>query len=345
LGLAICKQLVEKMEGQIWLESQPGQGSRFSLVVHLPRYQGVQESGFIPNIRRDLGSKADVVTPERVKILQELRVLVVDRNASNRRILKAMFGGWGVQATSVADGDLALAQLREGVKRRRSFNLLVFEDRPEHAELSHYAEPGLSKILLVTLGRSPTLDAEKSGIACLLTKPVLATELAEAVIGLGVSEAPSAGPVALSATVNGRGIKILLAEDNMINAKVVSRILESLGFSVVHVANGQLALDELERNPYDLALMDVQMPVLDGLEATRRWRQREASTGRHLIMVALTANAMMGDRERCLEHGMDFYLTKPIHRDRLLEVLNQVRASQSSDVDAGVGELSPLEVV
>jgi PAS domain S-box-containing protein len=322
LGLAICRRLVEQMQGRIWLDSEPGQGSTFHFTVCLQRARG-------PVPRR-------VAAPPQA--LRGLSVLAADDNATNRRLLEAMLSAWGVDATIVADGRSAVTALEQARAAGRVFPLVLLDARMP--DLDGFAvaerirsEPGLAgvTVMLLTsdLMSGDIARCRKLGIARHLVKPLTPSELLNAVLlALGQSvETPLAtAPAEFDARRPSRRLRVLVAEDNAVNQLVIVRLLEKLGHVPVVANNGQEAVDAYEAQPYDLVLMDVQMPVMDGLAATATIRDREArhpARGR-LPIVALTAYALRDDRERCLAAGMDDYLTKPVKPAELAATLDRL---------------------
>ena len=314
LGLAICKRLVEQMGGEIGLESELGRGSTFRFTVRL---QGsVAADGSAPP------------RPPALVQLPPLHVLVVDDNETNRTILREQLSPWGLLATSVGDGPAALAQLRQAAARGEPFAAALLDRHMPGMDgltlaRTISADPVLGNtpmVLLTSLGEEDRRDVQAAGFQHVLTKPVRQSQLLAMlgnILGLQV-RVPTPPPVqtperrATAEPLLATGPRILVAEDTTINQLVARRMLERLGCHVDVVSNGREALHALASIPYALVLMDVQMPEMDGFEATAQIRQLEATLGRHTPVVAMTANAMKGDRERALAAGMDDYLSKPI---------------------------------
>ena len=332
LGLTICRQLVEKMGGKIWLESQPGQGSRFSFTVKLPNYHTETQEIDTPYhaFVRDL-DQPDLSAEDFANHIQGKRVLIIDDNASCRRVLKETLANWGIEAQVAVGPGPAMQMAREAQRRGKAFDLaLVDFQMPgcDGLELAQELPGSLTSVLMVTLGGPLHEQLNKTGVKKVAIKPLLSQELARILLRLfrqlPAASAFPAQPVQRS----GEPLKILIAEDNLVNAKVVSKMLQRLGHEVIHVVNGELAVDYLQQNEVDVVLMDVQMPVMDGFEATRRWRAIETTRATRVPIVALTGNAMSTDREMCLEAGMDLHLTKPIRLDLLDQMLTSLPPSR-----------------
>jgi PAS domain S-box-containing protein len=311
LGLTITRELVTRMGGRIEVRSEVGQGSCFE--VHLP---------WLP--------VGDPPSPRLAP--HPVRVLVVDDHPASRRAVCEALTHLGAQPTEASTAEAALAALRAALTAGQPHELLVTDlelggtsglELCEH--LAQHAGLGTRHrvLLTTTTQRADPKALARLGIHRTLTKPVAPWELREVLEQVeGTTPAHLAAPEGQPA-LPPRAFRVLLAEDNAINARVAVRLLEKLGHTILHVGDGQLAVEAVSSSRFDVVLMDMQMPNLDGLEATRRIRALEAPDAPRLPIIALTANAMKGDDTLCLEAGMDAYLTKPIEVNRLREALER----------------------
>ena len=320
LGLAISKRLAELMGGTIRAHSAgPGQGSTFFFTI-------VAALADLPQANRR-------ALPGRHPDLDGKRVLVVDDNATQRKLLSLQTGSWGMLPRDTESPAEALRWLRGG----EAFDLAVLDmHMPEMDGLAlaaeiHALRPALSLVLFSSLGRREAGDTEGLFKAC-LSKPLRQSQLFDTLVDLlGHGPAPQAAPAngkarAMDATLaTSHPLRILLAEDNVVNQKLALRLLQQMGYRADLASNGIEAIECIERQPYDVVLMDVQMPEMDGLEAARLITARWPAHARPRI-IAMTANAMQGDREACLAAGMDDYITKPIRVDRLIDSLARAEA-------------------
>jgi signal transduction histidine kinase/DNA-binding response OmpR family regulator len=320
LGLTISSRLVAFMGGKIWVESEVGQGSRFHFTAHF----GLQKL----TIR--------TVVPRDPMTLRDMRVLVVDDNATNRQILVKMLRNWHTNPTAVESGAQAIVMLREAQGLGRAYPLILLDAQMPEMDGFAFAEvvrrnPGWNGATIMMLSsagqRGDARRCRELGVAAYLTKPVRQGELLDAILtALGTKPSPQAAPVLVtrhSLRENSAHLRILLVEDNSVNQVFALRLLEKAGHTVALAGNGREALAVLEKQSCDLVLMDVQMPEMDGFEATAAIRAKEQGTRNHLRIIAMTAHAMVGDKERCLEAGMDDYISKPIRREELAELLKR----------------------
>jgi PAS domain S-box-containing protein len=322
LGLTISSRLVSMMDGKIWLESELGRGTQFHFTVRF----------------KHSGGKVPIATNAPADFLRGVKVLVADDNRTNLRILEAMLSRWQMNSRSVESGDDALAELSAAQQAGDPYALI----------LTDMNMPGMDGFTLIErIRQMPELftatvmmltsaghrgDAERCrdlGVSAYLLKPIRQSELHEAITRvLGSRGHQRPAPLVTRYTLQNpyaptEALRILLAEDNLVNQRLAKRLLEKRGHSVVVAANGREALAALEKESYDLVLMDIQMPEMNGMEATAQIREKEKLTGEHQPVVALTAHAMKGDQELCLAGGMDGYLAKPIRALELDQLLGQ----------------------
>jgi CheY-like chemotaxis protein/HPt (histidine-containing phosphotransfer) domain-containing protein len=333
LGLSISARLVELMGGTIWVESEADKGSVFHFTVQM----GLQKGPPVYHI------------PEKPANLEGLRVLVVDDNATNRRILEEMLRNWRMRPVT-ADGGPAALKLLDAASGNAPFRLLILDVNMPIMDGFEVAEriqdhPGFvgSPIMVLTSSgmRGDAARCRELGIAAYLTKPVKQSSLREAIMTvLGTTRPETAAPPLVTQYTlreEHRPLRVLLAEDNAVNRKIAVALLEKRGHTVVAVENGVETLTALEAQgeiPFDLVLMDLQMPKMDGFEATAAIRNKEPESKKHLPIIALTAHAMKGDREACLAAGMDGYVAKPLKADELFATIKEVIA-RHKDSESG----------
>lgn len=332
LGLAISSRLVEMMGGHIWVESEVDRGSTFH---------------FTARVCASTIARRDAATGE--VSLVGLPVLVVDDNATNRRILEKTLGNWGMEPTLADSGETALAVLRGARASGRRFDLVLTDAHmpgmdgfalAEH--IRQDVESVGATVMMLTSGgqRGDGARCRELGVAAYLTKPVRQAELKEAILMVLARRLGKAEAYALItrhtlresrvASLPTKPLRVLVAEDNPVNQRLAARLLEKRGVRTVLVGDGHEAVVALERQSFDLVLMDVQMPKMDGLEATAAIRKEEAKRGVHVPIVAMTAHAIKGDRERCLAAGMDAYVSKPISTEELFEVIGGLTKTSST---------------
>jgi CheY-like chemotaxis protein len=319
LGLAISSRLVAAMGGRIDVRSAPGQGSTFSFTARFGRGSGAAPSGINP-------AEAN---------LDGLSVLVVDDNATNRLILSENVAAWGMRPALADSAGRALGMLEEARRAGTPFDLALIDVHMPGGDGFTLVEqirrrPDLAglRVLLLTSGSRPgdLARARELGIDSCLTKPATPADLFAGIAALfpAGGRALDGSAASSSAPPSARPLRILVAEDNPVNQALLLGRLGREGHAVVLANNGSEAVEAWRREAFDLVLMDVQMPEMGGFEATALIRAREQGTGRHTPIVALTAHAMKGDRERCLRAGMDGYLSKPISVDELRRVLAEL---------------------
>jgi len=329
LGLAIALRLVELMNGRMWVQSEVGHGSTFFFTAGFDRPQAATQPPLL----------------DKTTALDGLHVLVVDDNATNRRILDEMLASWHMKPAAVADAEAALAALAAAVARQQPFDVILADRHMPGVDgfmlarrVRRDKQFGRTPIIMMmSVGDAKENDGRGLGVDAYLTKPVKHSDLLDALATLfRVStrrpreerrDQPSARPQ--------KRLRVLLAEDNLVNRKLVVRLLEKRGHQVHAVDNGRSAVTMIASTAagFDVVLMDLQMPEMSGFEATHAIREREHGSQTHVPIVALTAHAMAGDRERCLAAGMDGYLSKPIEVNDLIMTVERFGSDSAVPVD------------
>ena len=329
LGLSISARFVEMMEGKIWVESEPSVGSKFHFTARFKRSSNLNA----------------IVRPVASLSMADVAVLIVDDNATNRHVLMQEVSAWGMLASEATRGGDALRLLRSAAAEGKPFQILLSDMHMPEMDgftLAEHISGDKSltelRILILTSGgqRGDSARCRQLGIAAYLTKPLRQAELHSAIATVLASKSSGEEPAApitkhsLRETQSQR-LSVLVAEDNPVNQRVIKGLLERQGFTARIVSTGLDAVNAVREQTFDLILMDVQMPVMDGLEATAEIRRLEGQLGRRHNIVAMTANAMTGDRERCISAGMNDYLSKPIQVGRLKEILSSMQSATSEE--------------
>jgi two-component system sensor histidine kinase/response regulator len=333
LGLTISARLASMMGGRIWLKSEIGRGSRFYFTVRLGALDKTMESRSVAASRS----------------LRDVRILVVDDKQTSRQILQGTLNSWGAQTTCATSGSQALAKLAASLDAQKPYQVVVTDmHMPEMdgfglvTRIRSLSEMTSMPVLMLSSGaRRENADrCRQLGIGSFLSKPVRRKELLAAIVALLRRQTTPQGStevVAREFTSRSREVRILLAEDNRVNQAVASRLLAKLGYTLVIANNGQEAIDLLKQQTFDLVLMDVQMPEMDGISATKRIREYEKSTHGHIPIIAMTAHVMKEDRARCLAAGMDGYVTKPISSEEVeAAILTALDETPETDKDTSL---------
>ena len=337
LGLAISSQLVSLMGGELSVESEVGKGSRFHFSVKLPRQQN--------EIALPVASRLN---------LQSLPVLVVDDNEASGKILSEFLGRWGMVPRFAGSAPAALEEIDRAAAAGAAYPLVLIDSKMPgmdgFALVRQWKENSAStSAVVMMLSSTDQLEAaarcHELGIAGHVTKPVRQSELLDAIVtalGNGSDTSHFVRPVSEPALRAARPLRVLLAEDNAVNQRLAVRLLEKWGHTVVVAGNGLKAVETWEQEPFDLILMDVQMPEMSGIEATAVIRERERFAGARLPIIAMTAHAMEGDRDKCLAAGMDHYVTKPIDQRKLFEAVESFGGSSASEANVIMNDIDKV---
>jgi len=318
LGLSISKRLVELMGGEIGVESTAGKGSVFYFTVRL-----------------HCSAKAQTVENSNTLPFEGLRAFLIDDNATSQEFLQSYLASWGMK-TYIAQSKVALATLQQEAYTALPYELVILQADLEQLDwamvvkmLKNESQLANSKILLIRMHdvKGHKTEVLEAGIAGHVTKPIKQSQLFEAITAIMNKDVPvsvPAGVEVIASTLLKEDVasyQILLVEDNRTNQKLATMLLGKMGYQVQLAMNGREAVEAVDKGSYALVLMDCQMPEMDGFEATIAIREKEKNSGKHIPIIAMTANAMQGDKEKCLVAGMDDYISKPINSKQLQQIL------------------------
>ena len=351
LGLSISRSLVELFHGQIGGVSSPGEGSTFWFTARFEKQAAaVVEGG---------GESWSASTEPGYAGVEGARILAVDDNSTNRKVVAGMLDSWGARHVEVEGAGLVLELMKSAASEGDPYRIVILDMQMPDVDgetlgamiREDHALDGSALVMMTSMGgRGDAGRLEKAGFAAYLTKPVKQSQLYDClstVLNRGTDSArPTAARIITRHSLTDQAkhrIRVLLAEDNAINQKVALAMLEKLGYRADAVANGREALAALASRPYDLVLMDIQMPEMDGIEATGQVRDPKSAVSHHDIpIIALTAAAMTGDREKCLAAGMDDYLTKPLRPEELSRMIERWTAAPAGRLAATAGPQVPV---
>jgi len=329
LGLTICQRIVSMMDGRIWVESEPGRGSTFHFTATVQKQS-------VPARTNDSGG------------FQGLSVLVVDDNATNQSILREMLLNWQMDPTVVGTAEGALNAIEEAIARKAQFSVILLDatipvfDGFALAESLQLGGVSMRTVVMMLSSAAQIEDADRCralGIGASVTKPAKQSDIMDAILSVLGDTATDLVPLTDPQTASAGprvALRVLVAEDNPVNQELAMRLLQKAGHTVVVASTGRKAVRACDEQTFDLILMDVQMPEMGGLEATRALREQEKTSGRRVAIIAMTAHAVKGDRERCLAAGMDHYVSKPIDPRKLFAAIDEAMLANKARAAARV---------